>query len=280
MAAVITLLGILLVLAANILADRLSERMGWQADLTADGRYVLSDAAKEALADLGEDVSITVLNPEKDLENGSTYVAQTYQILRQMERLTGHITLSFVDLTQNPTWVSKYPDLPVAAWRILVETPEKKELVSFAEMFDTGEDGTTITTSRVEQKLVNAILSVVSEEKPLVTILTGYSEGEPEDLAALLSGNQFETKSQSLLTEEIDPRAEFAVLYAPSGDLEAASLKKLDAWLENVGEQGKNLLVFLDPNTPELPKLAAFLEEWGIGLEDGLAFEGNTNLYY
>ena len=280
MATMITILGIVLILAANAVADRLSERMGWQIDLTADGRYELSEEAKEALLALPEDVTITVMNEEDDLANGSTYAAQTYQILQQIRRLSDHIRLQFVNLSENPTWASKYPDLNLAPWTVLVESGERQEAVRFAQMYEVGEDGSTIAVSRAEQKLIGVVLSVTSEEKPLITVLTGYSEGEPGELTALLEGNQFEVETQSVLTEEIDPRAGAAILYAPSKDPEAASLQKLDAWLENGGEQGKSLFVFLDPNTPELPRLAEFLEEWGIALGEGLAFEGDANLYY
>ena len=280
LAAAITLLGILLVLAANLLVDRLSDRYGWQADLTEDGRYALSAEAEEALKGLAADVSLTVMNPEEELKEGSTYVMQVYQLLQQMQRMTGRLSVKYVDLVENPTWRSRYPDLPIASWTILAESGDRQELVTFAELYDYSEDGSTITTSRVEQKLVNAVLSVVSREKPLVTVLTGYGDGAPEDLSALLTGGRFEVETRSLLTEEMNPEAEFAILYAPSGDLEAASLKKLDVWLENGGEQGKNLFVFLDPNTPDLPKLAEFLGGWGLALGEGLAFEGNTSLYY
>ena len=42
LATVITVLGVLLVLAANLVMDKLSEKYGWSVDLTADERYAVS----------------------------------------------------------------------------------------------------------------------------------------------------------------------------------------------------------------------------------------------
>lgn len=73
-------------------------------------------------------------------------------------------------------------------------------------------------STRVEEKMTNAIQSVISEEKAKIAVLTGYGETSPEDLINLLEANQFEVTSQSLLTEEIDPDAESAILFAPQND--------------------------------------------------------------
>ena len=280
LAVVITILGILLVLAANVVMEGMTDRLGWQTDLTENSRYAISEETEKVLGELAKDVEITVLNKESALAEGSAYAAQAYQILKQYRRGSDHIHLSFLDLAENPTFASRYPDLALSAWMILVEAEEKREVLTFAEMFDIAEDGNTITASRVEQKVTNAILSVTSETKPVAEVLTGYGSSEPEELMDLLASSQFEVRTRSLLTEEISQDADVAVLYAPEGDLESASLKKLDSWLDNGGEQGKSLFLFLTPNSGEMPRLQEFLADWGLAMGEGLAFEANQNLYY
>lgn len=280
LATVITVLGVLLVLAANLLMDKLSEKYGWSVDLTADERYAISQTTIDFLEGLEQDVTIQVMKDEESLATGSYYVVQAYQVMMNYSRYSDHVKLEFVDLVNNPTFASKYPDLDLGAWDILIQSGDRKEVVAFSQMYDYSDDGSWITASRVEEKMTNAIQSVISEEKARITVLTGYGETSPEDLINLLEANQFEVTSQSLLTEEIDPDAESAILFAPQNDLESTSLKKLDAWLENDGAQGKNLFVFLDPNSAAMPNLEAFLNEWGIGMEEGFAFEANSSLYY
>lgn len=111
-------------------------------------------------------------------------------------------------------------------------------------------------------------------------VLDGYQDTEPSSLTTLLEGNQYEIIRRSLLTEELDDNASAAILFAPQNDLEEDSIRKISAWLDNDGKQGRNLFVFLDPNTGTLLNLEAFLEEWGLDAEEGYAFEARSGLYY
>lgn len=280
LATVITVLGILLILAANLVMDKLTLKYGWSVDLTADDRYAISEESVDFLKSLEQDVSVQVMKDEESLSTGSYYVVQAYQMMLNYPRTSGHVKLEFVDLVNNPTFVSQYPDLNLGTWDILVQSGEKQEVLSFSQLYDYSQDGSMITASRVEEKLTNAIVTVTSGEKARVAVLTGYGDSSPDDLINLLEANQFEVISQSLLTDSIDAEAETAILFAPQNDLEQSSLEKLRVWLENGGAQGKNLFVFFDPNYSVLPNLEAFLAEWGIGLGDGFAFEANSNLYY
>ena len=276
----VTALGAALVVAANGVAGLLTERFGWTADLTAEGRYGLSQATEDCLAGLESDVDIYVMQAGEDLAAGSYYVVQAYVALLAYQRGSDHIRLEFVDLTGNPTFTARYPELELGSWDILVESGERREVLNFSQLYDYGAGGASITASRVEEKLTNAILSVVSGERTAAALLTGCGDASPDDLLNLMEANRFDVRACSLVTGEIDPEAELAVLFAPQTDPEPESLEKLDAWLENGGRQGRSLFVFMDPNFPELPNLQAFLADWGIGLGEGYAFESRSSLYY
>lgn len=277
---VITVLGAALVVAANGVVGLLTERFGWTADLTAEGRYGLSQETRDYLAGLDQDVAVRVMRDEDSLATGSYYVVQAYETLLSYRRGSDRISLEFVDLVNNPTFASQYPELTLGGWDILVESGERREVLSFSQLYDYGENGASITASRVEEKLTNAIISVVTGEKTVVSLLTGCGDASPDELAGLLEANRFEVRETSLVTGEMDEEASIAVLFAPQVDLERSSLEKLDAWLDNNGSQGRSLFVFLDPNFPELANLEAFLADWGIGLGEGYAFESRSSLYY
>lgn len=280
LATVITVLGIVLVIAANVTAGQLTEKFGLSVDLTADKRYAISKDTIEYIKKLDKEVKITVLVDEESMASGSNYIVQAYQNLLQYRRHSDKIKLEFVDLIDNPTFVSKYEDLELGSYDIIVEQGERKEVLSFGELYGYDESGSRIVSSKVDQMVTNALVMVTSDEKSVVSVLTGYGDVKPEDLSDLLVSNRFEVQEQSLLTEEINPDATTAVLYGPQSDLNEGSIEKLSKWLDNDGEQGKNLMVFLDPNVTELPNLTELLEEWGIALLDGYAFEANSNLYY
>ena len=278
--AFVTILGVLLAVILVWVAERATERFGLKFDLTANDRYAISEQSVSRPNQLDQDVKITVLVNEEDMATGSYYIVQAYQNLLEYERNSDRITLEFVDITENPTFVSKYPDLELGAYDIILESGEQKEVLSFQDLYDYDTTGSSITASRVEQKVTGALMSVTSQEKTRIMVLDGYQDTEPSSLTTLLEGNQYEIIRRSLLTEELDDNASAAILFAPQNDLEEDSIRKISAWLDNDGKQGRNLFVFLDPNTGTLLNLEAFLEEWGLDAEEGYAFEARSGLYY
>ena len=276
----VTVLGIILALALVLVADRLTEKFGWDVDLTANDRYAISEESVSWLENLDQDVKITVLVKEEDMASGSYYMVQAYQNLLEYQRHSDRVELEFVDVTENPAFVSKYPDLDLGAYDILIESGENQSVLSLQDLYDYDTTGSQITASRVEQKVTGALMDVTAQDKLHVTVLNGYGEAEPDDLITLLEGNRCEVTQSSLLTEEIDAEAKAAVLYAPRKDLEESSVKKLSEWLDNNGEQGRTLFVFMDPGAVDLPNLEAFLEDWGLTAEDGYVFESSSGRYY
>ncbi len=134
--------------------------------------------------------------------------------------------MEFVDITENPTFVSKYPDLELGAYDIILESGEQKEVLSFQDLYDYDTTGSSITASRVEQKVTGALMSVTSQEKTRIMVLDGYQDTEPSSLTTFLEGNQYEIIRRSLLTEELDDNASAAILFAPQNDLEEDSIEK------------------------------------------------------
>ena len=149
--AFVTILGVLLAVILVWVAERATERFGLKFDLTANDRYAISEQSVSWLKKLDQDVKITVLVNEEDMATGSYYIVQAYQNLLEYERNSDRITLEFVDITENPTFVSKYPDLELGAYDIILESGEQKEVLSFQDLYDYDTTGSSITASRVEQ---------------------------------------------------------------------------------------------------------------------------------
>ena len=101
------------------------------------------------------------------------------------------------------------------AYDIILESGEQKEVLSFQDLYDYDTTGSSITASRVEQKVTGALMSVTSQEKTRIMVLDGYQDTEPSSLTTLLEGNQYEIIRRSLLTEELDENASAAILFAP-----------------------------------------------------------------
>lgn len=280
LATVITLFGIIVIFLCNLLAGKLEDRFGWSLDLTENARYALSEETLGALKNLSKDADIYVLQSEGTLSAGSSYVVQAYKLLEEYERNSEHITVEYVDIASHPAFTARFPQYSLGTWDIIIECGDKTERTAFSELYEYDSFSGSVTASLVEQKITGALLSVSSSKTLKADIISGFSGALPEDLMALMKNNGFEVIETALITGELDADADMAILWAPERDMDGASLKKLENWLDNDGKQGKTFLLFLDPNHSGLTNLEAFASEWGIRIRDGFAFEGNKNLYY
>ena len=78
-----------------------------------------------------------------------------------------------------------------------------------------------------------------------------------------------------IISEKTLADVDTALLVAPVSDLSENELSVLDTFLDNDGERGKNLIVFGSTASPATPNLNEFLEEWGIKVEDAMAYDTN-----
>jgi hypothetical protein len=158
---------------------------------------------------------------------------------------------------------------------ILITAGNKTKVLSARDLFNirASSYGAYVSTSKAEQAMTSALLNIVSNKKTLVSIITGHGEKDAEIgiFVELLNMNAWDTVTQNLLTEEINPDASLVILAAPDRDLSIEELQKLDAFLDG----GDNLILFCFSGIrqPVLPNLKAFLAEWGLEAEQGSVFE-------
>lgn len=55
-------------------------------------------------------------------------------------------------------------------------------------------------------------------------------------------------------------------------------IERLEAFLLNGGQYGKNVFIFMSPVQDELPNLQGFMEEWGISVDDGYLYNTNYSI--
>lgn len=281
----VPVIAVLLIL--NAIVGEVSDRKGLALDLTENRMYGLSEESAEFLRTLDREVEIHVLAEEESLAAGNTYLLQLYQTLENYDEYD-FITVDYVNLTLHPTFVAQYSEYELEENDVIVSCGDRIRILNLYDMLQTEtslnytsySSATTIAASEAEQQLTNAVLSVSTDDLITVTVLTGYSDISAESFVNLLENNGFLIEQQSLITEEIDPQAEVAILYGLQSDLGEDILEKLDTWLNNGGKQGKNLLVFADANAGELPNMKLFLQEWGMTLGEGVAVETETGNYY
>ncbi len=270
------------VVILNIIATVLVDRFPLTLDLTKDSVFSLSEDSVSFIKGLNKDVNIIVLANKEDYLNASDYYAQSITVLDNYQRYSGHIKIEYVDIVKNPAIVSQYPDLALTAGDILIKTDSRSKKIKASDLLNTTMDYNyyqqVVTSSKAEQVLSSAIEYVTAEETVLVSLITGHEELTTSGLNDILSLNNYETVTQKLLGEEINPEAKFIVINSPKRDFTAEELKALDVFLDNNQNYGKTLLYFADSDQPELPNLEAYLEEWGISVGEGIVYETDKNL--
>ncbi len=128
--------------------------------------------------------------------------------------------------------------------------------------------------------MTSAMMYVSDEEVTKVVMLTGHQEVSVDSLTAILEENNYEVTTQNIMTEEIDQEADMLIIASPLTDYSEDELKKLDTYLDNNAEFGKNIMYIAGVTQPELPNLEVFLEEWGVILGEGILFETDpANVY-
>ena len=270
-----TVLFIVVVVLLNFMVNALGNAVDLTFDITSEGTFQITQDSLDYLSSLDTPVELIVLSDREETINYGKYLAQAINVLEDYAKHSDNITVRYVDLYKNPTFTSQYADMSLTQYDVLVKSDLRSTKFSLLSLYGYGEDGSIM--SYAEQIMTSSIIQVASKELPKVGIITGFGENEIDGFESILTANAFEVFDVALMTEDIDPDTEILILSAPTRDLREEDLKKLDDFLYNNGEFGKNLFYIADATQPELPNLEAFLAEWGIGIQTGLVYETDMN---
>lgn len=224
------------------------------------------------------------------------YFNQTVNLIETYPKYNDKISVSFVD-TQSPKFrelESSY-DSEISYGDILVRCtrPDEKgnektfeSVITFEDIYElydaTNGQGSmygsyvyTITNSNIETCLSSSIYTVAASENKKVALLASHStkDSSVPFTNALKSYNYEITSIDGVVNAKNLEGVDTLLLVAPVSDLSASELAAIDLFLDNDGKRGKNFLVFGSTSSPATPNLNEFLEEWGIGINNGIAYE-------
>ena len=271
------------IILLNLLVGAASAKFPLTVDLTREKVFALSQQSIDYLDGLQKPVEITVMSDALTLESSGGYYAQAKNIIDQYGKHSGNVKVTYLNPTANPGFVSQYPELDLGAFDVLVTSGQKSAKVTLTSLFNLGYDRATgqqyIKSSKAEQEITSAIMRVISDKTVKVLLLNGQEESYPQELRTLLEKNGYELAEQSLLTDTLDATADLAFLLAPQRDLTLEMLAKLDSWMENGGQYGKQLIYAPHPTADGLANLDAWLAQWGIRVEPTLVMESDPQRY-
>ena len=295
-AVVIVALAVALALLVNIVAGLLVDRFpNLQIDLTASQTYQLQKDTVDYIKQLDSDVTVNILASKKAFKSGlnalggTNYFVQAEKLLKKADALSNKLTIKYVDLTENPTFSGKYPDIDwnssTSSYLMLIESGEDYTALTVDECFTydsqyyTYYGGYYWTASNIEQALVTGILDVTTGDKVKVQFLTGAGEDSKiySELMSLLKNNAYDVSEVSLTTENLSAETEIAIMYGPTVDLSTAAAEKLESWLDNDGKYGKTLIYLPIAQKTDTPNIDAILEKYGMKIGNGIAFSTSSS---
>lgn len=283
LATAVTIAFVAAVVLVNIIVGMLVERFPMDIDLTEDNIFELTDQSIDYVKDLDTAVTINVLMEEETFKNQNDYYRQAYEVIQKYAKYSNNISVYFIDLYKNPDLQQKYPKETLYTGQIIVECGDRYQLLTSYDLFNTQTDqqsGTTyITSSAAEQAMTSAIMNVTNANPPMVGVITGYNTTDISSFTSILTSNGYVVEDVDLISGDLSGY-DMLIFAAPTIDVSSSELEKLDAYLDNDGRFGKNLMYFASASQPTLPLLEEFLSEWGIVVGDGYLYETDTASTY
>ena len=279
MATLMTVVFVAIVIVLNVVCSALTQRFpSMDIDMTAQGLNTLSDQALEIAQGIEEDTTIYLIGSEDAYEKNQIYSSYGLEYSQVAN-------LEFVDPDTNPTFISEYADDNLTTGKVMVKTERRHRVLTGTDLFTIEQDQTTggyNTYSTVDSALAGALEIVNMEEVPVFTIATGHGEMLTSDNMAsfisMLEDQNFEVQEIDLLTESIPEGTQVLMLPTPTTDYSEAEVDKLREYLNNTtNPEALTLLATSNPTQGSMPNYEAFLEEWGIRVEEGVVAETNTD---
>ena len=119
------------IIVLNMVASLLTEKIpALTFDLSTTKTTQLSQDTIDFLQTIKKDVTITVLADESQYTSANEYYLMANTVLKQYHNQNNKITIKYIDLTANPTFVSKYPDDTLSAGNYIVECGDKHRILT------------------------------------------------------------------------------------------------------------------------------------------------------
>lgn len=269
------LLAIALTIAVNFGMGKLPDQYT-SFDVTSDKLFSLTDDTKQMVSDIEQDVTIYVLaeetNKDSDLD----------KMLRQIQDLSGHITVSYVSPVSNPNFYHNYTENQPMDNSLIVTAGTRSKVIDYNEIYTYDVNYSTyeyeVSGYDGEGQIAAALSYVLSDEIPKFYILSGHGELDFEE--TFLNAIEKENISYEMLSlysvESIPEDAQGIIINAPTSDYSKEDANKVIAYLE----KGNNALLIPTWTEEALPNFESILQYYGVSVVDGMIVEKDKNHYY
>lgn len=250
-------------------------------DLTQERMYSISDNTRNVLDTLDEEVTVYVLANEAEADP----TIQT--LLSRYTDYSERIHVEFRDPQEYLNFAAQYTSEALPENSFIIMGENKVSTVAYNEcyVYDMTDYNYYMSYGSfptigfdAEGQFTSAIHYVVSDELPVVYMVSGHDEYQvPDALLNQIYKENIELISLDLTTSAAIPEnAGALMILGPMVDFTEDEI----ALLEEYVAEGGDVLILLSTLGENMTRFTHFLSEYGIGIQEGVVFEADTNYYY
>ena len=278
----VTCLVVAAVIIINIIAATLTDKYSvLTADITGMQSFNITEQSLKIAQEIKKNTKITFLNSKTSYEALDPYCKQTSTLANQLaQNSDGKISVEYIDLVKDPSFQNNYPDDTLSTTDVIVSCGDKYKILTKDDLFNFENYSETyqyIKSSQAEQEIDSAIMTVTSDVSTKVALVTDSCTDDYSYLKSVLNTNNYEITEFSLLTQDIPENTDMVIVYAPTKDYTYDAVDKLEKFLMNNNRYGKSMLYVSYCKEADTPNIDALIKNFGMELQDGLAFDMDTS---
>lgn len=259
----------------NLAASALSEKFpATRIDMTGTGMFEIGAATKNVLAELdetGDDVTVYYM------KNKSDEYTEVKELVLKYLGASKNLKYEVVYYIRDPKFTERFEEASgLSEGSLIVEDADthRSRIIRMEDMVDYTTDNysqsRTPSSLILESQLTNALAYCISRTDTVVGFTVGHQEADPNAMAQVLV-NENITPMQQDLSEPVPEDVSLLVIMSPTVDFTAAEIENLDAYFD----RGGNVQLAVEP-TISLPRLEAYLAEWGVTFDNNYVIEGDA----
>lgn len=270
-----------IVVVGNLVMGSLSVTIT-EIDCTYDKMYDLTEDTEDFLDNLEEDITLYVLNSDKNKD------AQLHETLERYEALSNHISVEYVDPSVNPYFYQTYTDSSPSQNSVIVVGSERFRVIDYYDLYEVEYEmdyysytyNTTVTGYDAEGQITSAIEYVTMDDEELAVVyeITGHGESSlTTAYTDVLEKANIRLESIELFNEEGVPEdAQAIIIHAPSSDYNAEDAQKVIDYINS----GGNVIITCNYGYRNLENFNSILQAYGMDWVDGVVAENSPQYYY
>ena len=259
----------------NIVASALSEKFpATRIDMTENGMFEIGSATKGVLAELdetGDDITIYYM------KNQSDEYTEVKELVLKYLGASKNLKYEVVYYIRDPKFTERFEEAAgLSEGSLIVEnaTTGRYRIVRMEDMVDYKTNSYTQSQTPssliLESQLTNALSYCISRTDTVVGFTVGHQEANPNAMAKLLVEENV-TPMQQDLSGPVPEDVNLLIIMSPTVDFTAQEIENLDAYFD----RGGNVQIAIEP-TITLPRLEAYLAEWGVTYDNNYIIEGDA----